>query len=189
MKTNIFSAIVFVLHFIFIFQLHSQNVSYVPLYTTSTFSKTINVSLPVGAMAGSASTSNDNAMYAVPLIVPQGTNGITPNISLAYSSGGMNGPLGQGWSVSGLSMIMRVGSNLYFDGEVSLVNYDSKDRFAIDGSHLILKSGSYGSSGATYGRETEDFSVITSQGSLFGGPAYFTVESKDGTCGSSTWSI
>ncbi|MBP9132627.1 MAG: VCBS repeat-containing protein [Saprospiraceae bacterium] len=180
MKTNIFSAIVFVLHFIFIFQLHSQNVSYVPLYTTSTFSKTINVSLPVGAMAGSASTSNGNAMYAVPLIVPQGTNGITPNISLAYSSGGMNGALGQGWSVSGLSMIMRVGSNLYFDGEVSPVNYDSKDRFAIDGSHLILKSGSYGSPGATYGRETEDFSVITSKGTLLGGPAYFTVESKDG---------
>jgi hypothetical protein len=50
-------------------------------------------------------------------------------------------------------MITRVGSNFYFDGEVSPVNYDSKDRFALDGSHLILKSVSYGSPGATYGRE------------------------------------
>ncbi|MDP2941373.1 MAG: LamG-like jellyroll fold domain-containing protein, partial [Candidatus Omnitrophota bacterium] len=39
------------------------------------------------------------AVFSLPIYVPQGRRGIQPNISLTYSSGAGNGPLGVGWSL------------------------------------------------------------------------------------------
>ncbi len=43
----------------------------------------------------------------VKLLLPRGPGGMTPEISLAYNSGGGNGVLGLGWSLSGVPSIRR----------------------------------------------------------------------------------
>ena len=125
------------------------------------------------------------ANYHVPIAVPPGINGVTPEVSLAYDSQGGNGLAGYGWNVSGVSMISRIPSTKFHDNNVDGVDFDNLDRFALDGERLILKSGTYGGSGAQY--ETENYSnlKITSHGtSPYGasyGPAYFIVYHPDGS--------
>ncbi len=48
------------------------------------------------------------ASYSIAINVPEGRAGVTPQISLGYSSNnGQDGPLGIGWSIGGLSAITR----------------------------------------------------------------------------------
>jgi RHS repeat-associated protein len=163
------------------FSLYGQNISYQPLYTSSTFdAKQINVNLPVGSIEGVAGVASGASTYTVPLPVPPGTNNVQPQISLTYNSFSGNGILGQGWEVSGLSLITRVNRNLYFDGQVNPIDLTSTDQFVFDGSRLIGKSGVYGSNGASYATEQESFASITSFGSIGGDPMYFTIETKEG---------
>lgn len=91
-----------------------------------------------------------------------------------------NGVLGRGWGISGLSTITRIGQNIYFDGTVKPVEMGADDRFALDGSRLLLKSGTYGNAGATYGTEVENFVTTTSNGNLGGGPLWFSLLTKEG---------
>ena len=44
---------------------------------------------------------------SIPLDLPAGRQEMTPEISLSYSSHGDNGPLGQGWSLTGFPAIVR----------------------------------------------------------------------------------
>ena len=48
-------------------------------------------------------SSTGAATYSVPIVVPPGTAGVEPKLSLNYSSQGRNGLLGVGWSIGGLS--------------------------------------------------------------------------------------
>jgi RHS repeat-associated protein len=127
------------------------------------------------------------ATYTVPISVPPGINGVVPTIALSYNSQGGNGLAGYGWNVSGVSIISRIPSTKYHDANIDPVDFDNLDRFALDGQRLILKSGTYGGSGALY--ETENFSnlKITSLGvSAYGaayGPASFRVDYPDGSVG------
>jgi len=125
------------------------------------------------------------ANYTIPIEVPPGLNGVEPDIALTFNSQSGNGLAGWGWNVSGISVITRIPSTEYHDNEVDPVDFDLKDRFALDGQRLILKSGSYGADGAYY--ETEKYSniKIRSVGShpIAGvdGPATFTVIYPDGS--------
>jgi RHS repeat-associated protein len=160
-----------------------QNVAYTPLFSNSTFQKTINVALPVGTIGASGNASNGSANYSIPISVPSGTNGITPSLSLVYNSlgGNSNGDLGVGWSIQGLSMISRVRNTGYFEGKVEPVTLTNSDYFSLDGEILISKCCGYGANLSKYGKESEDFGTITSYGLFGGGPDYFINEAKDGT--------
>ncbi|WP_340198634.1 RHS repeat-associated core domain-containing protein [Ascidiimonas sp. W6] len=124
------------------------------------------------------------AIYNVPITVPPGISGVQPDLSLVYNSQGGNGLAGYGWNVSGLSVITRIPSSKHHDNNIDPVDFDTADRFVFEGQRLMLKSGTYGASGAIY--ETEKFSnvKITSYGvSPFGaayGPSYFKVQYPDG---------
>jgi RHS repeat-associated protein len=62
---------------------------------------------------------------AVKLLLPRGPGGITPELSLAYNSGGGNGPLGLGWSLQGLLSVRRNtdrGVPLYVEGPDGIDN-------------------------------------------------------------------
>jgi RHS repeat-associated protein len=129
-----------------------------------------------------------NASYSIPILAPSGINSFEPQISVVYNSqSGLSGTAAIGWNISGISAITRIPSTKFHDGKIDAVDFNSFDRFALDGQRLIVKngtSGSYGANGTTY--ETEYFSNIkvTSygvhpNGSNFG-PQYFIVEYPNG---------
>jgi RHS repeat-associated protein len=142
-------------------------------------------STEVGITDGQLSVSLSGAAnYTVPIAVPQGINGVEPKITLQYSSQGGNGVAGYGWNIGGISGITRIASSKFHDGVIDPVDFDSLDRFALDGQRLILKTGVYGGDNAEY--QTENFSnlKITSHGVSDGsnyGPQYFKVEYPDGS--------
>ena len=63
---------------------------------------------------------------------------------MVYNSQSGSGLLGMGWNISGLSAITRVGKNKNFDDETSPLSFSSDDRYVLDGTRLLLKSGVYG---------------------------------------------
>ena len=137
-----------------------------------------------GASKGQFSVSlTGAATYNFPIEVPPGINGVTPKIGIAYSSQAGNGISGYGWNISGLSAISKIGSNKFFDGKNSIVNYSADDRFMLDGQRLLLKSGTYGMDGAEYQTETYSNLKITSHGTITSnnGPEYFKVQYPDGS--------
>ena len=160
----------------------AQPVSYSPLTTNSTLAaKTIDVSLPVGSLAGSAGASG-GATYSLPIAVPPGTNGITPSLSVEYSSMSGSGLLGMGWSLSGMSSITRTTRTVYHDGIANPIELSGNDRFSMDGTRLVNTAGIYGADGTTYVTESESFATITSYSNLsVVGTGWFKVVSKDGT--------
>lgn len=146
-------------------------------------------STEVGITEGQLSVSlTGGANYNIPIAAPPGINGIIPEIGLSYSSQGGNGLAGYGWNLTGLSNISRIPSTKFHDGTIDGVDFNSLDRFALDGQRLVAKTGKnmpYGQAGAVY--QTESFSnvKITSygvhpNGANFG-PEHFLVQYPDGS--------
>lgn len=128
-----------------------------------------------GSMAGTPGATQTGAFtYTIPIVLPPGVQGVIPQISLSYNSQSGNGPLGMGWNLTGLSSISRTPANIYFDLGVRPVNINNNDVFTLNGSRLI------NTGPGTYRSPIEDFSIITSFGSIGTGPSSFKVESRDG---------
>jgi RHS repeat-associated protein len=161
----------------------AQNTSYTPLYTSSTFTKTINLTRPVGEVGGSANVQGSGGSgYSIPIFTPPGTNGLEPTISLMYSSLSGAGVAGYGWNISGLSVISRSGKNVYNDGIVKPTAYTASDAFLLDGNRLVVASGTNGANLAEYATEAETFSKVISYTSVSpNNPTWFKVIAKDGT--------
>jgi RHS repeat-associated protein len=141
----------------------------------------------VGRLPGEfAVDTNGAATYEIPLDVPEGTNGLSPDLSFVYSSMSDGGDLGAGWNLSGLSAVTRCPSTLEQDGVIRGVQLNNDDRFCLDGNRLRVTGGSYGGDGSTYQTELETAARVTSYlsgGSGYvpsSGPQYFRTETKDG---------
>ena len=95
----------------------------------------------IGTTAGTFSVSDSGASaYSIPIQVPPGTGGMQPSLALAYSSQGGYGPLGVGWSLSGLSSITRCPATYAQDSKKTGINYDTNstnDYYCLDGMRLI----------------------------------------------------
>lgn len=140
------------------------------------------VSSQVGLMPGSFRVDESGAAtYSIPLQLPEGIAGVTPQLALNYSSLAGNGVMGVGWSIGGLSSISRCRQTKEQDNAVMPLTLTNNDRFCLDGQKLIAVSGSYGADGTEYRTETDSQRRIISKGSAGTGPAYFTVESTDGS--------
>jgi hypothetical protein len=120
------------------------------------------------------------ANYVIPIQISSGTGGVSPILSLGYRSQAGNGVLGQGWNLNGISQISRCNKTIVQDGANGGINYDTNDRFCIDGQRLIVVSGTYGSDSAEYRTELASFSKIVSYGAAGTGPAWFKVWTKSG---------
>ncbi|GAA4762835.1 MULTISPECIES: RHS repeat-associated core domain-containing protein [Flavobacterium] len=139
-------------------------------------------STEVGVTQGELSVSlTGAAQYNIPLSLPNGINGVVPQIGIGYNSQSGNGNAGYGWNLTGISCITRSGSTTYYDNKISTVNIDDNDRFMLDGQRLILKTGVYGYDGATYETENQSNLKITSFGRVKNGPEYFIIEYPDGS--------
>lgn len=75
--------------------------------------------------------------YSYPIAVPPGIGGMAPNLSLSYAGGGVNGPVGHGWSLQGISAITRCPSTVLVDGVAGAVMFLPTDRLCLDGQRLI----------------------------------------------------
>ena len=123
--------------------------------------------------------------YTIPVVVPPGTGGMIPALSLDYSSQNGDGFEGLGWSLSGMPTISRCPRTVAQDGVHGGLNFgidgDGKDRFCMDGQRLVaISTGTYGADGMEYRTEIDGFSRIISYGSSGSGPAYFKVWTKSG---------
>lgn len=132
-------------------------------------------------------SSNGSFQFQIPIVIPQGRNGVQPNLSLSFSSSGGNGMAGVGWGVSGLGAITRCGKTIATNGVRGGVQHDSNDRFCLNGQQLILVSGSYGAAGSEYRTEIDQFAKIKAIGNgsvnVNGGtaPSRWKVWNKNGS--------
>jgi RHS repeat-associated protein len=122
------------------------------------------------------------ATYSIPIVVPPGTAGLAPSLSLNYSSQSGNGILGFGWSLGGLPAMTRCPQTYAQDGTHMGVNYNANDRFCLDGQRLLLVAGQhYGDDLSEYRTEIESFSrIIAHNATNISGPGWFEVHTKSG---------
>ena len=143
----------------------------------------LNAQNPVGAIPGEIDISPMGAAtYTIPIEVVPGTQGMQPNLSIAYNSMGGMGLLGMKWTLSGLSAITRCGQNPYYNDNLSSISYRGK-QFAIDGSKLIQLNNISWIEGAEWATEMENFTRIISNGGAipFNPPTNFTAYTDDGS--------
>lgn len=142
-----------------------------------------------GGLSGSFQQSpGGQATYNIEIQTPPGRVGVSPNISLSYSSSGSNGLLGMGWQLSaGLGRIDRVGQTFDLDGKRVGVSLPADggfalDRLALNGNRLMLVSGSYGADGSTYQtrQQTQQLIEAIDQNANLPGPEMFEVKTALG---------
>ena len=110
----------------------------IPIFFALIYSSILAQSVEVGSMNGSFAVNEMGAAtYTIPIDVPQGINGMQPNIALTYNSQSGNGVCGMGFSIAGLSSITRVPRSVYYDGVAKGIKYDATDAYALDGKRLI----------------------------------------------------
>jgi hypothetical protein len=91
-----------------------------------------------GALSGNFSVQPSGASsYVLPIVVPPGTAGVQPRISLSYNSQAGNGIAGWGWSLEGVSSISRCNKTIEQDGVIRGVDYTGNDGYCLDGQRLI----------------------------------------------------
>lgn len=78
--------------------------------------------------------------YNIPIDLYPGINGFAPSLSLAYNSQQSTSIMGQGWSLAGLSSIMRVSKTIYHDGKVEAIKMDFNDSFVLNGVRLVRQT-------------------------------------------------
>jgi YD repeat-containing protein len=133
-----------------------------------------------GKTPGEFGVSGGSASYTIPIWTPPGPNGLTPSISLHYSSSRENGLGGVGWALSAVSSIERCARTKHQDAGAAPIELSMSDRYCIGGNRLRLSSGTYGGANSVYFTEMADFSRVTAFSSLGNGPQYFVVEGKNG---------
>ena len=139
----------------------------------------------VGRTQGAfAVTDTGAATYSIPIRVPPGANGMQPSLAIAYDSRSDNGPLGVGWTLSGLSGVARCKKTLAQDSSTDSAAWQTADRYCLDGTKLRLTSasGTYGLAGSTYQTEVDEYSRITAVGTSTSGrgPDHWTAQGRNG---------
>jgi len=117
-----------------------------------------------GLLKGELTVSPSGAaIYTLPITVAPGIGGMAPNLALVYSSQGGPGIAGQGWDLTGLSMVHRCALTRAEDGIASPVTMNgpapSTDGLCLDGKRLH-DTGPHPDGGRQYALEFQDFSDI-----------------------------
>jgi hypothetical protein len=136
-----------------------------------------------GSIEGKADVSlSGSATYTIPLVVPPGSAGTAPKLSLAYDSQSPAGPLGAGWSVGGLSRITRGSKNLRTDGLIRGVHLDADDALYLDGQRLLPASPGCSTSvkTVTFVKEADDQTIVQATCGDASGFGSFVVRTKAG---------
>ncbi|MCL2435396.1 MAG: FG-GAP-like repeat-containing protein [Lentimicrobiaceae bacterium] len=153
------------------------------IFTTGFMLQAQNTQFPVGAIPGAIDVSPMGAAtYTIPIEVVPGTMGMQPNLSIVYNSFSGMGLLGMKWNLAGLSAITRCGQTPYYDNNITAIQFNCNDRFAIDGERLLrLNRGDYCAVDGEYATEMENFTRIVSYLGTHGNPGYFLAYTDNGT--------
>lgn len=93
--------------------------------------------ISVGTLPGGFNISPTGAAtYTIPLDLPPGRAGMTPEIALSYNSQTSDGVMGKGWGIAGWSYIERVNETQYYDDRNGSIDF-ADDVFSWDGNRLI----------------------------------------------------
>ena len=112
-----------------------------------------------GVIEGTVNVSMyGGATYYLPIDIPQGVNGMQPDLGIVYNSQSGNGLLGYGWNINGISTINRTGSTLFHNTKMTAANLSDDDCFLLDGQRLILVGSNSNSN--EYKTENDEFSKI-----------------------------
>ncbi len=157
----------------------------VPLDTIGPTDASINsqgASVAAGTSSGSFSVTADGAAtYTIPLWVPTGRQGVQPRLELAYHSRAGNGPVGVGWSLTGLPQITRCKQNIAQEGKNQAIQFDNKDRFCLGGQKLVsIGAALYQAEGTEYRTEDDSFTKVVLGAVDGAGPRYFTAYQNNG---------
>jgi Salmonella virulence plasmid 65kDa B protein len=97
------------------------------------------ITLSAGTISGAFSVSaTGEAIYRLPLGVPPGRAGMQPSLALTYDSAmGDGGPVGKGFSISGLSAVTRCPHTAADNGVISGVIFAETDALCLDGKRLV----------------------------------------------------
>src|SRR5260221_576172 len=111
--------------------------------------------------------------YGIPIELPAGYEGITPQLRLEYGSGAQNSPLGLGWSID-LPSIERMTSH-------GLPRYRADDVFAANGATELTRIGTTQTFRARSEGGFVRYTWVDAAGSGTGG--YWKAEYPDGSIG------
>ena len=125
-------------------------------------------------------SATGEATYSIPITVPSGINGLTPELALVYGHRKTEGLAGVGWGISGLSEITRCGKTIAQDGVTKGVELVTTDRYCVDGVQLRVTTGNYGGQGSRYRTEVDTVGEYVSLGTAGAGPQYWTLRTKNG---------
>jgi YD repeat-containing protein len=132
---------------------------------------------PVGTTSVAFNVSPTGAAtFSLPVMVPQGLNGLQPSVSLTYNSQSGNGIAGWGCNLSGISAITRVPKTVYHDHIAYPVRYDLYGEFALDGERLFREG--IGGVNTVFTKESDPYTYIVMLEK--NGKPYFEVRAKDG---------
>lgn len=133
----------------------------------------------VGRIPGTFSVNQAGAStYTVPIEFPAGVNNMQPAISAVYNSQAGKGLVGWGWSLSGLSSIMRTQKTVYYDGVEKDISWNNQDSLVLDGQRMILvkRLSTY----HEYRLESDPTIRVYGYDIQSWGPSYFKAFSKSG---------
>ncbi len=140
-----------------------QPASYFSGAFTSSDVRQLDMSLSPGAIEGNHSVDLSGAFnYNIPILTPPGTSGMAPKVSLGYNSNTGDYEVGLGWSISGISLIKRVGKDLFHDNVKSGIEFNASGPYTLDGNRLISTQNNN-----VFYTESETFSQITYANSQF----------------------
>ncbi|MGD9108081.1 MAG: RHS repeat-associated core domain-containing protein [Gammaproteobacteria bacterium] len=135
----------------------------------------------VGSIASKLNINpNGSASYSIPIAVAPGTAGMSPELKIAYNSQQKDGLLGMGFSLAGLTAIIRAPQTKGQNGNIHGVDFTNNDRFTLNGQQLVAVNGDYGANGTEYRTYFDSEAKIKSFGQQGNGPAYFQVWTKGG---------
>ncbi|WP_164519327.1 PQQ-binding-like beta-propeller repeat protein, partial [Pseudoalteromonas rubra] len=125
------------------------------------------------------------ATYSIPIALPQGIAGVTPEVSLNYNSQQPESSVAQGWQLSAGSAISRCRQTLAQDGAfkpISIGVSDEEDRYCLDGQRLMLINNAvHGKVGAEYRTEINTQQRIEIEAGEEPYKVQFAVYGKDGS--------
>ncbi|GEA11991.1 FG-GAP-like repeat-containing protein [Alteromonas sp. KUL49] len=135
----------------------------------------------VGEIQATSSVDGGAFKYSVPITLPPGRKGMSPSVSLNYSSQNGAGVAGFGWSLAGSGAIHRCADIYDLESSAVSVQYNLYDKLCINGERLLATSGTYGYSGTKYQTERNpSFTVEQVGGHLNSDSVSFVVHYTNG---------